>query len=708
LPFWRTTSSSRPAWWEHAGPLPFQTALVTFGILALELALIRWSAGQIRAFAYFSNLVLIGAFLGMGLGLALGRRYPQLVQATLPALVIISLALALAEPLHLVHLSFPDPAVHLWGAEFSAEAGIRVLHLTVFLALVGGIIGVFIFAGSALGVLFSRQATLEAYRYDLVGSLLGVAAMTCATAAGGGPGVWLTLGVLPFIWICRRPLAVASGVFAVALGVFSGQHAVFSPYNRIDIERQGSDFVLAVNRDFHQYMHDLSDSRLAATPPESKADVARLRAIYDLPFTLGSQRSRALVVGAGTGNDVEAALRVGYSKVVSVDIDGRIIELGRRLHPERPYDDSRVEPVVDDARAYFRRRVEPFDVVVFGLLDSHAMFSSLSSLRLDNYVYSEEGIRAAWRDVGPTGYMAISFSVFAGPWMADRLYWTITRATGREPIAFLHGMHHGAAFIVPSDGARLDFSGVDFPRIGPSVPLQQVRTTSDDWPFLYVRPGIFPWGYVLVLLALATVARVATPYAFGRTTLGADFDTVLFLMGAAFLLIETRGVTTLSLLFGSTWIVNAAVFGGVLVMALIANEAVLRLRPQKLGPWFAGLLASVALLWLFPLSTLNGLGVVERGVLGGLINALPVAFAGVIVSTRLSQSRNPSAALGSNLLGSVIGGCLEYLSMMVGLRALVLLALALYLAALLVARRESGVQLVGARVRFPDYSPVQR
>jgi len=689
--------TSRPAraWWEHAGPLPFQTALVTFGILALELALIRWSAGQVRAFAYFSNVVLIGAFLGMGLGLALGRRHPELVHATLPVLVLTCLALGLAEPLNLIHLSFPDLSVHLWGAEFSAAAGVRILHLSVFLALVGGIIGVFVFAGSALGVLVSRQPTLKAYRYDLVGSLLGVIAMTFATAAGGGPGVWLTLGVLPFVWICRRPLAVASGVVTVALGVFSGHNAVFSPYNRIDIESEGSDIALAVNRDFHQYMHDLSDKRLASTPPESRAAVARVRATYDLPFRLGSQRSRALVVGAGTGNDVQAALRAGYGKVVSVDIDGSIIELGRRLHPERPYDDPRVEPVVDDARAYFGRRVEPFDVVVFGLLDSHAMFSSLSTLRLDNYVYSEEGIRAAWRHVGPRGHMAISFSVFGGDWMADRLYWTITRATGREPIAFLHGMHYGAIFVVPSDGAQLDLSSVDFPHIGPKLPLESVRTTSDDWPFLYVRPGIFPWGYVLVLLALATVARVATPFAFGRTTLGADFDIVLFFMGAAFLLIETRGVTTLSLLLGSTWIVNAAVFGGVLVMALLANEAVLRLQPQRLGPWFAGLLASVALLWIFPLSALNGLAVVERGLLGGLLNALPVAFAGVIVSTRLSQSRNPSAALGSNLLGSVIGGCLEYLSMMVGLRALVLLAFALYLSALLVARRDNGVEVVG-------------
>ena len=42
----------------------------------------------------------------------------------------------------------------------------------------------------------------------------------------------------------------------------------------------------------------------------------------------------------------------------------------------------------------------------------------------------------------------------------------------------------------------------------------------------------------------------------------------MFLLGAAFLLLETRAVTQLSLLFGSTWIVNTSVFGGILAMVL--------------------------------------------------------------------------------------------------------------------------------------------
>ena len=98
-------------WTRGRGSVAFQIALATFGILALELALIRWTAGQIRAFAYFSNLVLIAAFLGMGLGLALGRRHGGLVHWTLPGLLVVAPPLGLAEPLGLVHLRFPDPSV---------------------------------------------------------------------------------------------------------------------------------------------------------------------------------------------------------------------------------------------------------------------------------------------------------------------------------------------------------------------------------------------------------------------------------------------------------------------------------------------------------------------------------------------------------------------------------------------------------------------
>jgi hypothetical protein len=138
--------------------------------------------------------------------------------------------------------------------------------------------------------------------------------------------------------------------------------------------------------------------------------------------------------------------------------------------------------------------------------------------------------------------------------------------------------------------------------------------------------------------------------------------------------------------------VNSAVFAGILVMALAANEVVARRPPRSLHGWFVALLASVVLLWAVPPSLLGGFDLVTRGLAGGLVTGLPVAFAGVVVSTFLARSRNPAASLGSNLLGSVVGGCLEYFSMVVGLGALALLALVLYLTAQLFAlRRGSAV-----------------
>jgi hypothetical protein len=229
-----------------------------------------------------------------------------------------------------------------------------------------------------------------------------------------------------------------------------------------------------------------------------------------------------------------------------------------------------------------------------------------------------------------------------------------------------------------------------FRRIEPTETLLTVRTTTDDWPFLYIRPHTFPWGYVAVLTTVLALAFLGARRVFGARALGAEFDPLLFMMGAGFLLIETRSVTTLSLLFGSTWMVNAAVFAGILVVALLANLYVERFRAPPLELCFGLLFLSVVLLWAIDNSALNRLSLPVRGLLGGLVNALPVGFAGIIVSTLLARSANPTASLASNLLGSVVGGCLEYLSMVAGLRALALLALAIYLGAFLLSRRRAA------------------
>jgi hypothetical protein len=690
--------------WPNAARLA-PVALATFGILALELALIRWMSGQIRLFKYFNNLILIGCFLGMGLGLAVARRRPGLVHLVLPTLLALSVPLALADTLGIAALPFPDPSVYLWGAETSVRtAGEFLGTFTLIVALFCGVVAVFGCAGAALGELLSRAPSIPAYSADLVGSILGIVAMTVATMAGATPPVWLALGALPFAWLSRRASSWAALAAVVVLGQLSVKDAVFSPYNRIELTTTEFGLTLSVNGDFHQYMHDLSDTAVAARPEKKE----QVRHLYDLPFILKDGCERALVVGAGTGNDVQGALRNRCASVTSVDIDGRIMEIGRRQHPERPYDDARVVAVVNDARAFFEQyRGPPFDVVCYGFLDSQAMFSALSSLRLENYLYTEAGFRSAWRHVAPGGHMSVHISVAGGPWLLERFHWTIARATGAPPVVIAHGLHRGVTFVAARDPERLHWERVAFPLMAPSATTaRHTRTTSDDWPFLFVRPGAVPWGYLLTLAVVLLIAGVGATLAFGRRELAGGFDPVLFLMGAAFLLLETRGVTSLSLLFGSTWVVNAAVFGGVLIMALAANVAVQRGARVPTRTGFALLLVAVLVLALVEVSALNRLALVWRGLLGGLLNALPVGFAGLVLSGLLARTSNLSAALGSNLLGSVVGGCLEYLSMYTGLRALALLALALYLMALLVhMRREEGAAAAAPAV--PQAPPAE-
>ncbi len=688
------------AWPRTRGPILLQIGLATFGILALELGVIRWISGQVRILAYFSNLILIGCFLGMGVGLVLGRRWPGLVHLALPVLAVLAVPVALAEPLGIMHLRFPDPAIHLWGGEIQAETLREFVGTTlVILSLFCGVVAVFVCAGAAVGHLMSLRSDLGGYSADLVGSLLGVLTTTVVTAAGLPPPAWLIVAGLPFLWLSRRALAWTGLLAAVVLGQVSVRGAVFSPYNRIDLVREGGTLTLNVNRDFHQYMLDLSGSR---------PSLDSMRRMYDLPFALDDQRGSALVVGAGTGNDVQAALRQGFQHVDAVDIDPRIVALGRAWHPERPYSNPRVSVFVDDGRAYFQRYHGPaYDVVAFGFVDSHAMFSSLSTLRLDNYLYTEEGLRSAWRLVGPRGHMSVNLSFIAGSWMLNRLYWTLADATGTRPVVIPHQQYAGAAMLIATkDPTALHWERNSFPAAMLEARPRNLLKTSDDWPFLYLRPQVVPWGYLTILVFVLLLAAGLTAVATGPRDLLQDFDWSLFLMGAAFLLLETRGVTTLSLLFGSTWIVNAVVFGGVLLMALLTNLAVARFRPRSPWPGFGLLLASLLAVWLIDVSALNRLPLLARGVVGGLLVGLPVGFAGIVVSMLLARARSLSNALGANLLGAVVGGCLEYLSIYAGLRMLTLMAMAFYLGAILVLLRRSQPARPARAVAAPSHSAV--
>ena len=659
--------------------IALQIGSITFSILALELTLIRWMSQQVRVFAYLSNILLIGAFLGIGLGIGLSRRAPKLIDAAMPLLALLSAILAFAEPLGITYLSFPDKTIAMWGAE-----GLRVDekwagNLITILALFLLEAGVFACLGSALGRWFDGEQPLRAYAWDLAGSLGGVAAATALAAMRTAPPLWLAVAIAPVvIWHSPRLSSRIAAVVTILLGALSIHGALFSPYNRIDL-RKGTDAAvpwnLYANRDNHQRLADFSTPKLAEHA-----------AAYNLPFRLPVQKRRALISGAGTGNDVAAALRNGFAQVVAVEIDPVIRDTGRRLHPERPYSDPRVQSVISDARTYLESGGDgaTFDTVCFGLLDSHAMFSSMSTLRLDNYVYTVEAMRRAWQRVAPGGVLTLSFGIWKQEFIADRIARNIFEATGRHP-RIVNGWNKNETIFIVDKGVPPERMASELAAFTTQPPrTNDVRPSTDDWPYLYLRPHAFPTGYVTVLAAVLLIALGGSRAVFGRNFYSARrFDLPLFFMGAAFLLIEARSVTDLSLLFGSTWMVNSAVFAGVLIVAYCANAFAMSAKAPRLTVCAAMLFAALLISWSITPSRLAPLPLIVARVAGVVANTLPIGIAGLIFSQLLSRSPDPAASLGSNLLGAIVGGLTEYASMSIGLHALTAVAALFYLLAFL-------------------------
>jgi SAM-dependent methyltransferase len=671
--------------------------LVTFGILALELAVIRWMSQQVRLFAYLNNVLLISAFLGMGLGIGFGKRKPRLFQWTLPALAALCAVLAFAEPLGIVHLSMPDDAIAMWGL-IKAPAFVRSFSIVAL--LFAAVTTVFLCAGSRVGAIFAESESLDAYSADLAGSLAGVLAVSLLSWLETPPPFWFAAGAIPLALLARDWKNWISFAAIVALTWLSVGQAMFSPYYRIDLDRAmsvtGQPLRLSVNRDFHQYVVDLSAKRLSdpSLPAETRMRLQQAELMYRLPFLLSPEKKRALVVGAGTGNDVAAALRAGVAEVVAVEIDPRIWKTGKALHPERPYDDPRVRVVINDARAYFEQNADAqFNVITFGLLDSHAMFSAMSTLRLDNYVYTVESIRSAWNHLDSQGVLCISFAAGGVPWMSDRMYAIVRDATGVEPVIVQHGLQRGRFYLAGKGiDPRVFLARHGIRSVQPGALAETIRVPGDDWPYLYLKPGVVPYGYLGVLTLILLTGVIGVRFAFGAGVLHQSrFDPVLFLMGAAFLLLETRGVTSMSLLFGSTWIVNSAVFAGILALAWIGNAFVRRRTNIDVRWPFVLLTGALLLNYFIGPEDLLPFSLLTRGILGGLVVGLPVGFAGITFSTLFGRSGHPDASLGSNLLGAVVGGCVEYLSIITGLRALVLLALVFYLGAFLFMRKRGLV-----------------
>ncbi len=663
--------------------------------LYFELFLIRWHASSFQLFAYYKNVTLIACFLGLGIGFALGSRGRIWLALAFPgiALQIVLLRLLRDTPIaELLNNPVPGNVAlgltknTLVGGVPEALPGILISY--GFLAL--------IFVASALSLipmgqitarLMKRMPELRSYGLNLVGSILGVLVFTLLAHFWTPPTVWLVLGVtaaLPFLRVERRMViaaATATTTAAALLGLLSLSSEVreiYSPYQILLVnERPGEPPVIMVNHTYFQRALDLSLKSVMMDP-----QLERRARYYELAYLIRPNPESVLVLGSGLGNDVAAALRRGSTRVDAVEIDPAIYRLGREIHPENPYLDKRVTTTVTDARRFIRRSDERFDVIVYGLLDSHSLLSANTSVRLDSYVYTVEAFREARSLLTDDGILILSFSLMSQE-QGEKLYRMMSMAfDGASPRILLSGYDRGFAFLVGQGVEEMNLSAISgFLDVTENFanPESTVDPATDDWPFFYMPRRTVPLGYgalIAVLLAVSFTVSARVLQSPGRLVPSLP----CFFLGAGFMLVETRTITELGLLFGSTWQVVSVTIVAVLVMAFSANFIILKMGSPPVGITYGLLILSLVVGFAAGAGVFRLSGNVELLVRTAIIT-LPLFFSGFAFSSELRRSGDVAGAMSSNLLGAVLGGFLEYSSMRFGFQALYLIGGIIYVLA---------------------------
>lgn len=690
----------------------FNLFCVSFVGLFFELALIRWLGAEIRVFAYLKNVVLIAAFLGLGIGFFISHRRAGLLPLFLPLAALLVGGVAVGGALGLwqkVLVPGSDQLVLLGLASRDLQVAPLLLQVIAWVPYYGVTITFFVFVailfiplGQYTGKCMRALAPIPGYCLNLLGSLLGTLAFTGVSFAWLPPPVWFALSGLGIVVPLRgAPVSLWRVNLALVLGFIAvltiPDSTVWSPYNNLMLNPQTATdsagrqvlqgYRLSIGSYTYQELMDFSPGFFDGHPDLQNPNRGSQ---YWVPYEFVRPQD-VLVLGAGAGNDVAAALRYGARSVDAVDIDPAIISIGQRFHPEQPYQSERVTAIADDARAYVHTTTKRYDLILFGFLDSQQVLSAFGSARLDNFVYTVEGMQEAFSRVRPGGVLGVSFLVFE-PWIAERIYGVLETAAGQKPTA-VKAANEGTVFLVRKGPA---FSEEELTTalktLGPEASRSDigedpVPLTSDDWPFLYLREREMPLAYWSILPILGLVATVMLRRGF---VVGARVQWHFFFLGAAFMLMEVRIIGQVALLFGSTWLVNVVAIASILIMAISANLLVAVWKPQSALPAGICLLISLLITSLIPSSVFLNWNQGIGGVAAAIVLALPVFFAGLVFSVYLRRTSAVDTALASNLAGAILGGFSEYLSVIFGIGSLALLAALLYGLALVTGGRRRG------------------
>jgi spermidine synthase len=655
--------------------------------LFLELGVIRWQSTILPFLAFYKNFSLLACFVGLGLGYALAMRDRILLVMVLPLLGWQFAFMTFVRYGGGISLSSTPFREQLSMGSYIANLP-QILFLYALLTVIFLItVAVFVPVGQLCGRLMERRTKLRAYGLNLLGSLLGVLLMLTASFLWTPPIAWFALCFLAILsFTVRRVSTMMAGVvfmaactITLAWPVNPLWNRVYSPYQLLEIGRSDDSGLTLISAagTYYQRIYDLSDA--------GSTRWSAVRRYYDLPYKAHPELADVAVVGAGTGNDVAAALRAGAGHVEAIEIDPAIQLTGRLSHPEKPYDHARVHTVINDARSFLRNTAQKFDLIVYGMLDSHTLLSQGSSVRLDSFVYTVEGLREARSRLKSDGVLSLSFSVLSDT-LGRKIYLMLQQAfDGRAPICVVAGYDNSIIFLESNDGKLalppkvLEVAKFTDKTSFYANPSLHADVSTDDWPFFYMPQRIYPLTYLIMVLQVLVLSFfIAANFFFQEKPRFSHLS--FFFLGAGFMLVETKGITEMGLTFGNTWQVIGIVIAGILVMAFLGNCAVQWLMIKRSLTPYLFLFAALAVGWFAARS--GGFASTLPGRLEtATVLTLPLLFSGIVFSTLLSGKGQVSGMMAMNLLGAICGGLLEYNSMYFGFRFLYLLAMGCYVLA---------------------------
>ncbi len=655
--------------------------LVSFAMLFFELLCIRWIPSYIRYLSYFNNFILLSSFLGIGLGMLAARRQRFWFPPFPPLLLLLVIVVAMNR----FQLLINSTQVLYYGAGEAQSA--RAENFVVLPIIFGSVTVCFIPLARSFGQLFTQVKPLTAYTFDIIGSLAGIACFSAMSYFALPPLVWFVILALPLLLLSAKRTVLVVALVLLACLVVVGwlqRGAYWSPYYKILLHPAVPDgYIVDVN---NSGSHQTMNSWQYKEP------------FYQLVYRIfGRSFHHALILGAGTGSDVAIALAYGVDSVTAVEIDPTIQALGAQYHPQHPYSDPRVKVVINDGRSFLQNTSEKYDLIIFALPDSLTLTSSNTSLRLESFLLTQNALKTAQARLTNNG-LVVLYNYYREQWLVEKLVNMAGHAfNNQEPLVTTYGGWGRAATIVA--GLRLATLPPDEFETYQEHPPATVTTTlhiigqgyfpltsstpaTDDWPFLYLRDRSFPLIYIagLAMVALFAVGGTLT---FAPRRVLRRFDWHMFFLGVAFMLLEVKSLTTFSLLFGSTWLVNSLVFFAILSSVLLAIVVNRRFKFKRISLFYVLLFGILALNLLLPPEALLLNNPFARYLIASILTFAPVFLANIIFTNSFRDTEAADIAFASNLLGIMVGGGLEYFSMLIGYRLLLVLVIVFYTCALL-------------------------